>query len=81
MSSERNHALAAESQLEHRRVARQLEVGERLARRAGKRIQRVGLAVLVRDVMEKRAELGPRELCGGVGDRREKPDSGSVTPG
>ena len=45
------------------------EPGERLARRAGERVEHIGLAGVVDHVVEEGAELRARELGRGVGDR------------
>ena len=57
MSAERTTPSPRERRIEHRRVARQAELLERLARRARERVEQEGLAVLVDDVVEERAEL------------------------
>ena len=53
-------AVAVEGRREHRGVARHREPGERLARHARNRVQRVRLAELVDQVVEERAELRRR---------------------
>src|SRR5262249_33093428 len=64
-----HRSFAGESRREHLGVAWHAELRERLARRAAERVEEVGLAGLVRHVVEERAELRSRELGRRAGPR------------
>ena len=59
---------AAERRFEDRGISRHRELFERLARRARKRVQRVGLAVFPNDVVEECTERGVAQFDARIGD-------------
>ena len=62
-----DHGRPPEGRREDLRVPRHRKLGERVARHARDRVERVGLAAVVHQVVEEGAELGGRQFGGGIG--------------
>ena len=66
--SDKYGPLPAKSRAEQVRGARHREMREGFARHAGERVEHVGAALLVIDVIEKGAEVSADKLGRGIGD-------------